>query len=73
MWGQVTELNNRVWEGHSHTFEDTTHVIAGAGIGLLFCSTVRDRRTPIGLALIALSALLHLYAYLAKPVGIATV
>lgn len=73
MWERAVEINNRVWEDHSHTFEDATHVIGGAGIGLLLCSTLRDRQQSIGFALIALSALLHLYAYLAKPVGVATV
>ena len=72
MWKRVQALNEEVWEGHSHTFEDATHAIGGAGIGLLLCSALRDRRQSIGFALIALSALLHLYAYIAKPVAIST-
>jgi hypothetical protein len=73
MFERLQEMNNRVWEGHSRTFEDMTHAIGGAGLGLLLCSALSDRGRPIGFALIGLSAALHAYAYLSKPVGIATV
>ncbi len=75
MWEKVQALNGlneQVWEGHSHTFEDVTHLLGGVGFGLLLCSALRERNRPIGFALIGLATLLHVYAYIAKPVSIST-
>jgi hypothetical protein len=72
MWKDVQALNEEVWEGHSHTFEDVTHLLGGVGLGMLLCTALRERRRLTGFALVLLSALLHLYAYIAKPVSIST-
>ena len=63
MLRDIEEANRRVWEGHSHKFEDMTHVIGGIGFGLLMYSAVEKQARPLGVALVALSAALHLYAY----------
>ncbi len=55
--------NDRIWAGHSRTFEDVTHTVGGIGIGLLLCPALRGSNRGAGFGLIALSAALHLYAY----------
>lgn len=62
MLERIAERNERVWAGHSRLLEDSTHAIGGIGIGLLACSPLRQSTRGVGVALLALSAALHVYA-----------
>ncbi len=64
MLTKLEELDRQVWEGR-RVLEDTTHVLGGAGVGLLIYSTVARWARPLGYALLGLSFLLHLYAFVA--------
>ena len=57
------ELNRRVW-GDQITLATTAHVVGGIGIGLLAFPMVRERARPLGYALLGISLLMHLYAFL---------
>jgi len=67
MLNSLERRNRDIWEGRSHTFEDLTHVIGGAGVGLLLYPALRNRPKAVGWSLILLSTALHLYADIAKP------
>ena len=62
MLERIAERNERVWAGHSRLFEDSTHVIAGVGFGLLVCPSLGRSNRGVGIALVALSTALHVYA-----------
>jgi hypothetical protein len=71
MMERIEERNRAVWDGHTHLFEDATHVIGGIGLGFLLGSSVGDRARAFGFGLLAASALLHVYAYMTSPAGTA--
>ena len=58
----IEEANRRVWEGQI-TLATTAHLLGGVGIGLLAFPKVRDRAQPIAYALMSVSFLMHLYAF----------
>lgn len=59
----IEEANRRVWEGQI-TLATTAHTLGGIGIGLLAFPKVRERAQPIAYALLIVSFLMHLYAFL---------
>lgn len=67
MFQRLEELDQRVW-GDKITLATTAHLLGGIGIGLLVnCAAARQAR-PIAYALLGLSTLAHLYAFLtARP------
>ncbi len=66
MLARLEEMDRQVWEGH-RLLEDITHVLGGAGVGLLIYSSVARWARPIGYILMGMSVLLHLYALMAMP------
>jgi hypothetical protein len=69
MMERIETRNRAVWEGHTRLFEDATHVIGGVGLGFLLCSSAGDRARWFGFGLLAMSVLLHVYAYVTSPAG----
>ncbi|MGH2461147.1 MAG: hypothetical protein ACRDIY_20000 [Chloroflexota bacterium] len=68
MLEKIARRDNEIWAGHSRIFEDATHVVGGAGIGLLMCQALSGRSREVGFALIGISAALHVYAFVtAQP------
>jgi hypothetical protein len=66
MLNRLEQRNREVWAGHSRTLADLTHVIGGAGIGLLLHPAMRRRSKPVGWSLVLLSTALHFYADVVK-------
>lgn len=64
MLAQLEALDRGVWQGHSHVLEDVAHTLGGLGLHLLVFPRMARQPRAVGYALIGLSALLHLYAYL---------
>jgi hypothetical protein len=64
MLAEAERIDRQVWAGHSYVLEDFAHAAGGFGLALLLYPSLRDRTRPLGYALVGLSALLHLYAYL---------
>jgi hypothetical protein len=59
MWNKLERRNRELWRGHSHTFQDLTHVIGGAGLGLLLYPPLRKRSKAVGWSLLLISTGLH--------------
>ncbi len=68
MMERIEARNRAIWEGHTRVFENATHAIGGIGLGFLLCSAVGERARTYGFALVAVSALLHVYAFATAPV-----
>lgn len=68
MLAKIDAWGHRVWDDR-HTLENTAHVIGGIGVGLLIYASVRRSARTLGWALVGLSSLLHLYAYLTSRPG----
>jgi hypothetical protein len=62
MLERIMAWDGAVWEGHSRTFEDITHVFEGMGFGLVLSSILGDRARSTGYILIVVTALIHVYA-----------
>jgi hypothetical protein len=62
MLNRLEKRNRKMWKGHSHMLEDATHVIGGAGLGLLLYPSVRRRSRSLAYGLLVLSTALHVYA-----------
>lgn len=71
MLDRIEERNRAVWAGHTRTLEDVTHAIGGLGLGFLLCSALGERARPLGVALVAGSFLLHVYAYTTSTANVA--
>jgi len=67
MFQRLEELDQRVW-GDKVILATTAHALGGIGVGLLVNCAVARRAQPLAYALLGLSALAHLYAFLtARP------
>ena len=64
---RIERLNDDVWKGHSRVLQDVTHVIGGIGLGMLVSAASAGRGRPLGLSLVVLSTVLHVYAATVKP------
>ncbi len=64
MLERMERRNRAIWEGHYRVFEDVTHVIGGMGIALILSPLFRRQAKPIGFSLVALSGMLHAYAFM---------
>jgi hypothetical protein len=67
MLKQVEKRNRKVWKGHSAVLQDTTHVIGGAGLGMLLHPSMEKQSKRLAVALLLLSTALHVYADRVKP------
>ncbi|MCL5959340.1 MAG: hypothetical protein M1358_08480 [Chloroflexi bacterium] len=65
MLNKLEEMDRQVWDAHPRMLEDVTHVLGGAGVGLLVYSAVARWARPIGYTLLGMSFFLHLYAFVA--------
>lgn len=70
MMTSLDQLKHRVWDDR-HTFEDSAHVLGGIGVGLLIYPSVHRSARTLGWALVGLSSLMHLYAFLTRSRGAA--
>jgi len=66
MLQRIEELNRAVW-GDKVTLATTAHALSGLGIGLLVNCATAERAKPLAYALLAVSTLAHLYAFLMMP------
>ncbi|TAK31736.1 MAG: hypothetical protein EPO21_16805 [Chloroflexota bacterium] len=63
MLERLESADSRVWEGHTRVLEDATHMLGGIGAGLLLYSVLPQKARNIGVGLLGVSFLMHLYAF----------
>jgi hypothetical protein len=67
MLKRIEQMNRDIWSGHSRLLQDVTHVVGGIGLGMLLSPRSLDQGRPLGMSLVVLSTVLHLYAAVVKP------